>query len=121
MLDTLPAGDAAAELKAWVLSMLQPDPLRRDMGAAVFAAAANNPALLDSLRERHAARIGHVVASSGNFALATVIMLAVDGFVQSEIWRVSSFNAEQRAAIVQQLLQLADQAFGSGVAPEKNQ
>jgi hypothetical protein len=41
--------------------------------------------------------------------------------VQSEIWRVSSFNDEQRAAIVQQLLQLADQAFGSGVAPEKNQ
>ena len=121
MLDTLPAGDAAAELKAWVLGMLQPDPVRRDMGAAVFAAAANNPALLDCLRERHAARIGQVVASSGNFALATVIMLAVDGFVQSEIWRVSSYNDEQRAAIVQQLLQLADQAFGSGVAPEKNQ
>jgi AcrR family transcriptional regulator len=121
MLDTLPAGDAAAGLKAWVLSMLQPDPVRRDMGAAVLAAAANNPALLDCLRERHAARIGQVVASSGNFALATVIMLAVDGFVQSEIWRVSSFNDEQRAAIVQQLLQLADQAFGSAVAPEKNQ
>ena len=121
MLDTLPADDAAAELKAWVLSMLQPDPVRRDMGAAVFAAAANNPALLDCLRERHAARIGQVVASSGNFTLAAVIMLAVDGFVQSEIWRVSSFNEEQRAAIVQQLLQLADQAFGSGVAPEKNQ
>jgi len=121
MLDELPASDVAAELKAWVLSMLQPDPVRRDMGAAVLAAAANNPALLDGLRERHAARIGQVVASSGNFALAAVIMLAVDGFVQSEIWRVSTFTDEQRAAIVQQLIGLADQAFGSGVAPEKNQ
>lgn len=121
LLETLPAGDAAADLKAWVLSMLQPDPVRRDMGAAVLAAAANNPSLLDCLRERHAARIAQVVASSGNFALAAVIMLAVDGFVQSEIWRVSTFTDEQRAAIVQQLLGLADQAFGSGVAPENNQ
>lgn len=121
LLGTLPAGDAAAELKAWVLSMLQPDPVRRDMGAAVLAAAANNPALLDCLRERHAARIAQVVASSGNFALATVIMLAVDGFVQSEIWRVSTFTDEQRAAIVQQLLALAEEAFGPGVAPEKAQ
>ena len=121
LLETLPAGDAAAGLKAWVLSMLQPDPVRRDMGAAVLAAAANNPALLDCLRERHAARIGQVVASSGNFALAAVIMLAVDGFVQSEIWRVSTFTDEQRAAIVRQLLALAEQAFGPGVAPEKAQ
>lgn len=121
MLETLPAGDAAAELKAWVLSMLQPDPVRRDMGAAVLAAAANNPALLDCLRERHAARIGQVVASSGNFALAAVIMLAVDGFVQSEIWRVSTFTDAQRAEIVRQLLALAEQAFGSGMAPEKAQ
>ena len=120
LLESLPAGDAAG-LKAWILSMLQPDPVRRDMGAAVLAAAANNPALLDCLRERHAARIGQVVASSGNFALAAVIMLAVDGFVQSEIWRVSTFTDEQRAAIVQQLLALADQAFGSGVTPEKVQ
>lgn len=121
MLGALPADDAAADLKAWVLSMLRPDPMRRDMGAAVLAAAANNPALLDCLRERHAARIAQVVESSGNFALAAVIMLAVDGFVQSEIWRVSTFTDEQRAAIVQQLLALADQAFGSGVAPENNQ
>jgi AcrR family transcriptional regulator len=119
--ETLGNAGAAAELKAWVMSMLQPDPLRRDMGAAVLAAAANNPALLDCLRERHAARIGRVVESSGNFALAAVIMLAVDGLVQSEIWRVSTFTDEQRDAVMQLLLQLADQAFGSGVAPETNQ
>ena len=101
--------------------MLQPDPATRDTGAALFAAAANNPALLDCVRKRYADRVAQMVGTSGNFALAASIMLAVDGLVLAEIWRMSPFTDGQRAAIVDQLLRLADQAFGPGVATEKQE
>ncbi len=48
-------------------------------------------------------------------------MLAVDGLVLAETWRMSPFTDGQRTAIVDQLLRLADQAFGSAVAPEKQE
>jgi AcrR family transcriptional regulator len=118
---TLPAGNDGAELKAWVMSMLEADPVRRDTGAALFAAAANNPKLLDGVRERYAARVEHAARTSGNFPLAAVILLAVDGLILSEIWHMSAFTKEQRAAIVQQLLDLADDAYGPGVATENKQ
>ena len=118
---TLPGTADCAELKAWVLSVLQPDPTTRDTGAALFAAAANNPALLDCVRKRYADRVAQMAGSSGNFALAASIMLAVDGLVLAEIWRMSPFSDGQRAAIVDQLLRLADQAFAPGVAPEKQE
>lgn len=118
---TLPGTADCAELKAWVLSVLQPDPTTRDTGAALFAAAANNPALLDCVRKRYSDRVARMAGSSGNFALAASIMLAVDGLVLAEIWRMSPFSDGQRAAIVDQLLRLADQAFGSAPAPEKRQ
>jgi len=118
---TLPGSVDCAELKAWVLSVLQPDPATRDTGAALFAAAANNPALLDCVRKRYADRVAQMAGSSGDFALAASIMLAVDGLVLAEIWRMSPFSDGQRAAIVDQLLRLADQAFGPGVAPEKQE
>ncbi len=118
---TLPGTADCAELKAWVLSVLQPDPTTHDTGAALFAAAASNPALLDCVRNRYADRVTRMAGSSGNFALAASIMLAVDGLVLAEIWRMSPFTDGQRTAIVDQLLRLADQAFGPGVAPEKQE
>lgn len=118
---TLPGTADCAELKAWVLSVLQPDPATHDTGAALFAAAASNPALLDGVRKRYADRVTRMAGSSGNFALAASIMLAVDGLVLAEIWRLSPFTDGQRTAIVDQLLRLADQAFGPGVAPEKQE
>jgi AcrR family transcriptional regulator len=118
---TLPGTGDCTELKAWVLSALRPDPATHATGAALFAAAASNPALLDCVRKRYADRVTRMAGSSCNFALAASIMLAVDGLVLAEIWRMSPYSDEQRTAIVDQLLRLADQAFGSAVAPEKQE
>ena len=39
-------------------------------------------------------------------------MLAVDGLMLGEVWRVTPFTATQRQQIVEQLLRLADAACG---------
>ena len=43
------------------------------------------------------------------FARAAVILLAVDGLVFGEAWRVTPFTSEQRARIVSELLRLTDE------------
>ena len=49
-------------------------------------------------------------ASGGCFARSAVIMLAVDGLMLGEVWRLTPFTGEQRELIVRELLRLADEA-----------
>lgn len=113
---SLPADDRAADMKAWVLGVVHPDRLQPEVGAALFAAAANNPALLDGVRRRYAEHIGRLTGTNDNFALGAVIMLAVDGLMLGEVWRLLPYTPEQREQIVQQLLRLADEASGPAAA-----
>lgn len=105
----LPAAGTSSELKAWILGVLQPHRVREEAGAALLAAAANNPALLDGVRRRYAEHVAQLQSLGDGFARAAVILLAVDGLMFGEAWRVTPFDAGQRASILAELLRLADE------------
>ena len=109
-LEGLPPEQTSSTLKASILGVLKRRSGREGVGAALLAAAANNPALLDGARARYADHVAQVTASGSCFARSAVIMLAVDGLMLGEIWRLTPFNEEQRELIVQELLRLAEEA-----------
>jgi hypothetical protein len=45
------------------------------------------------------------------FARGAIVMLATDGLLMGEVWKLTPFTAEQREQIVAELLRLADEAF----------
>lgn len=105
----LPAACASTELKSWILGVLQPHRVREEVGAALLAAAANNPALLDGMRRRYAEHVAELARLGDGFPRAAVILLAVDGLMFGEAWRVTPFTPEQRERIVAELLRLTDE------------
>lgn len=111
------SGGGAADgrdLKACIVGILEQQPRAKivGMGAALFAAAANDLTLLEAIRERKAQFTKQLVESSNvDFARAAVVMLAIDGLIMRESLRISSFTEEQRERVVQQLLQIADEAY----------
>jgi len=109
-LEGLPADQPSSRLKASILGVLTPRAGREDLGAALLAAAANKPALLDGARARYADHVAQLTESGGCFARSAVIMLAVDGLMLGEVWRLTPFTSEQRDLIVKELLRLADEA-----------
>lgn len=106
----------ARELKACIVGVLdrQSRAKVRGMGAALFAAAANDLTLLEVIRER-IAQFTRQLEEGGNvdFARAAVVTLAIDGLIMRESLRISCFTDEQRERVVQQLLQIADEAYRS--------
>jgi AcrR family transcriptional regulator len=113
-LEQLPANRPSSALKASILGVLKRRSGREELGAALLAAAAANPALLDGARARYAEHVARLTASGGRFARSAVIMLAVDGLMLGEVWRLTPFTEEQRELIVQELLRLADEACTQG-------
>jgi AcrR family transcriptional regulator len=109
-LERLPPDQKSSQLKASILGVLKRQPGKDELGAALLAAAAANPALLDGARARYAEHVAQLTASGGCFARSAVIMLAVDGLMLGEVWRLTPFTEEQRELIVQELLRLADEA-----------
>lgn len=103
------------DLKACILGILeQPRARIAGMGAALFAAAANDLTVLEVIRERKAQLTKQLESSNVDFSRAAVVMLAIDGLIMRESLRISSFTEEQRERVVQQLLQIADEAYRRG-------
>jgi len=107
----LPDNDFAGHLKAHVLGLLRWNTVRAEVGTAMFAAAANNPSLLENIRKRYADDIARMAEHPSAFARGAVVMLATDGLLMGEVWKLTSFTPEQREQIVAELLRLADEAF----------
>jgi AcrR family transcriptional regulator len=105
----LPAACASSEIKAWILGVLKPHRVREEAGAALLAAAANNPDLLDGVRRRYAEHVDQLQSLGEGFARAAVILLAVDGLMFGEAWRVTPFTPGQRERILSELLRLTDE------------
>jgi AcrR family transcriptional regulator len=101
------------DLRACIVGVLDPQQRAkvRGMGAALFAAAANDLTLLEVIRERIAYFMGQLEESNVDFARAAIVTLAIDGLIMRESLRISSFTDEQRELVVQQLLQIADEAY----------
>jgi AcrR family transcriptional regulator len=115
----LPPTCESSEIKAWIVGVLEAQPEREEVGAALFAAAANNPALLDGVRRRYAEHVQRLEALGDSFGRAAVILLAVDGLMLGEAWRITPFTPGQRARIVAELLRLADEACAPRIPSEE--
>ncbi|HEY6643707.1 TetR/AcrR family transcriptional regulator [Povalibacter sp.] len=100
----------AQELKACVQGILGSERCMRAMTSVLLATAANDLKLLEVIRERMAEHLREIEASSSDFARAAVVTLAVDGLMMREALRISPFSVEQRAQVVDKLLELADEA-----------
>ncbi len=99
------------ELKAAVLGILGADPRSRALSAVLLATAANEPALLDVIRECVAHYTKELEDTCSNFARAAIVTLAVDGLKMREALRISPFTDAQREEIVQELLAMAEQSY----------
>ena len=111
-LDRLPPG-VGRELKACVLMAgdRRMDNERR-LGSATLAATANNPRLLEPVRDAQRRRLQwcHGGDSSGlPFDRAAVITLAVDGLCLLEVLQISPYDDAQRRRILDDLLRLVDE------------
>jgi AcrR family transcriptional regulator len=107
----LQESDKGRELKACIIGVLGDDPRSKAMGAALLAAASNDLALLEVIRERIARYTKELETSGAEFGRAAVVSLAVDGLKMRESLRISPFTAAQRAQIVAELLRMADESF----------
>jgi len=101
------------DLKAYIVGVLEQQPRAKivSMGAALFAAAANDLTLLEGIRERIVEYMRQIENSNVDFARAAIVTLAIDGLVMRESLRISSFTEQQRELVVKQLLQIADEAY----------
>jgi AcrR family transcriptional regulator len=109
----LQASDKGRDLKACIIGVLGEDPRSKAMGAALLAAASNDLALLEVIRERIARYTTELETSGADFARAAVVSLAVDGLKLRESLRISPFTAAQRARIVEELLKIADESYAA--------
>ena len=107
------------DLKACIVGILEQQPRAKivGMGAALFAAAANDLTLLDMIRDRIAQYMQQIENSNVDFARAAIVTLAIDGLIMRESLRISSFNEVQRERVVRQLLDIADEAYRQGRTP----
>jgi AcrR family transcriptional regulator len=101
--------DQAALLKAIVESGLDDDDPARKINAASLAAIANDPRLLTPVKEHNRVLFKELAAFS-HFNRASVVVLAVQGLWLMETLQVSPLTARQRAAIIKELLSLAESA-----------
>jgi AcrR family transcriptional regulator len=108
---SLGLGVSGRDLKACIVGILGSDPRSKAMGAALLATAANDLTLLEVIRERIAQCTRELEASDINFGRAAVVSLAIDGLMMRESLRISSFTEQQRKQVVDELIQIADEAY----------
>jgi AcrR family transcriptional regulator len=106
--------EPAADLKACVLGVLCRPESRSCQGAALLAAAANDPALVAMFRECLADVTAEIAGWQGSFERKAIVSLAIDGLMLREALRISPFTPEQRDAVIHALLDLADESCRSG-------
>ena len=99
-------------LKARILGLLADDPRARALGAALLGTFVNAPALLKPIRELIASDSRELAGSAANFSRAAIVTLAVDGLMFRESMGISSFSREQREALVDELMRIADESYG---------
>jgi hypothetical protein len=110
---TLGESDTSRELKACIVGLLNRDPATRHvgMGAALMATAANDLTLLEVIRTKIADYTRELAESHGDFARAAIVTLAIDGLMMRESLRISPFTEAQRADVVNELINLAEESY----------
>lgn len=107
-LDEIPASPARA-LRAEIIARLVRPASDRRVSAALLAAVANEPKLIKTIRDFHRAHFAAHEKDGGPFERKALVLLAADGLYLMELLQASPFDADQRKALVDELLQLADE------------
>lgn len=101
-------GSHHATLRALLATRNREDVLDPHVAMAILAAAAEQPALLDPLRQ-HIAHVRELItAESGDQPLFWLLWAAADGLLFQQLLGIAPFEPEQRDAIHQQLQLLAE-------------
>lgn len=95
-----PARKVAGRLRA----LLEKSETHREMGAAMLAAAAGNPALMDPCRQSYREVVDEMAKCPQSFERAAMLHLAVDGLLMSDLLNLSPFTADERRRVVEHLL-----------------
>ena len=95
------------EIQAFILSITERDRKKDQIGAALLAAVAHDPKLLQLARDDFRRRLAEFMESGLNFQRAAVLHLALIGLVFSELLSLSSLNIKERNDLLEELMQLA--------------
>ncbi|MDD5669928.1 MAG: TetR/AcrR family transcriptional regulator [Candidatus Omnitrophica bacterium] len=94
--------------KAGILTALAPDKKRDSMGSSILAASANEPDLMDLLRQAHRNMLEDILVSGIKFERAAIISLAVDGLMFGRLLKTLPFNQNQIKKIEKEIMRLID-------------
>lgn len=99
----------AAALRAHLKTAFAYMQEQKRVSAAILAAGANDPKLLDPLRERVAGEVAALSGDPRQIARGLVILLAVDGLWFNELLETMRLAPALREAVMSELLALANQ------------
>ena len=93
-------------LTAYIRASFQPNPERDRVSSALFAAVANDTALIEPLRKRFKHMQNELVAAAGSPEIATIIRLTLDGLWVSDLFDFAPPSAALRQKMMETLLDI---------------
>ncbi|NET34200.1 MAG: TetR/AcrR family transcriptional regulator [Cyanothece sp. SIO1E1] len=97
-------------VEAYVAMSFDPNHAQLSESAGILAAVANDPSLMQPLRQQYQTWQAAAEASGLDPNLATIVRLAADGLWFTELFNVSPLTAERRSQVLEALLQLIQQS-----------
>ena len=95
-------------LTAYIRASFRPSPEHERISMALFAAVANEPELIQPLRERFARMQNELVAAAESPEMATIIRLTLDGLWMSDLFDFAPPSVELREKMMHTLLKIAN-------------
>ena len=105
--DRLPPGPKRP-LQAYVRASMAVDGTLRRLSAALLAAVANDPRLLEPVRQFYQDWFKTLTGPGLWFERAAIVSLAVDGLWLLELLQVTPLTDDQRERVAEELLQMID-------------
>jgi AcrR family transcriptional regulator len=105
---------AAERVKAEIRSLLVRDEAENRVSAALLAVVSNEPKLMAAVKEFQRQRFEEHAPGSPGFERKALLLLAADGLFFLELLQTSPFSAEQRQAILEELLEVASEWVNDG-------
>ncbi|PKM22302.1 MAG: TetR/AcrR family transcriptional regulator [Gammaproteobacteria bacterium HGW-Gammaproteobacteria-14] len=102
-------GERHRTLRSLLATRSSDEVLNPHVVTAVLAAAAEQPALLDPLREHIAGVRQQIIHEAGDDPLYWLLWAAADGLLLQEVLGIAPHPAEQRDRVHQRLLDLAEE------------
>jgi len=102
------AGHPWTTLRAMLATRMNPDVLDPSVAMAILTAVAEQPALLDPLRQHIQQMRERILGESGDSPAAWLLWAAADGLMFQELLDISPVPADQRDRLHQQLQLLAE-------------